>query len=129
MRAGALEFINALPEGFNTLLGEQGEGLSGGQKQRIALARAFLKNAPVLMLDEPTAHLDSQTERLINQAIQDYAKNHLVLVIAHRLNTVKQADNIYVMQQGQIVESGHYQQLIEQAGLLAKLVSQGEAHA
>jgi ATP-binding cassette subfamily C protein CydD len=128
-KAGALEFINALPNGFDTQLGEQGEGLSGGQKQRIALARAFLKNAPVLMLDEPTAHLDSQTEHLINQAIRDYAKDHLVLVIAHRLNTVKHADTIYVMQQGQIVESGHYQQLTEQAGLFAKLVSQGEAHA
>ena len=111
------------------MLGEQGEGLSGGQKQRIALARAFLKNAPVLMLDEPTAHLDSQTEHLINQAIREYAKDHLVLVIAHRLNTVKHADNIYVMQQGHIVESGQYQQLTEQAGLFAKLVSQGDAHA
>ncbi len=128
-KAGALEFITALPDGFETMLGEQGEGLSGGQKQRIALARAFLKNAPVLMLDEPTAHLDSQTERLINQAIRDYAKDHLVVVIAHRLNTVKHADNIYVMQQGHIVESGQYQQLTEQAGLFAKLVSQGEAHA
>ena len=110
------------------MLGEQGEGLSGGQKQRIALARAFLKNAPILMLDEPTAHLDSQTEQLINQAIRDYANDHLVLVIAHRLNTVKHADNIYVMQQGKIIESGHYQQLTEQAGLFAKLVSRGEAH-
>ena len=81
------------------------------------------------MLDEPTAHLDSQTEHLINQAIRDYAKDHLVLVIAHRLNTVKHADNIYVMQQGHIVESGQYQQLTEQAGLFAKLVSQGENHA
>ena len=128
-KAGALEFITALPDGFDTLLGEQGEGLSGGQKQRIALARAFLKNAPVLMLDEPTAHLDSQTEHLINQAIREYAKDHLVLVIAHRLNTVKHADRIYVMQQGHIVESGQYQQLTEQAGLFAKLVSQGDAHA
>ncbi len=127
-KAGALEFITALPDGFNTLLGEQGEGLSGGQKQRIALARAFLKNAPVLMLDEPTAHLDSQTEHLINQAIRDYAKDHLVLVIAHRLNTVKHADNIYVMQQGHIVEAGQYQQLTKQAGLFAKLVSQGDAN-
>ena len=127
-KAGALEFINALPNGFDTMLGEQGEGLSGGQKQRIALARAFLKNAPILMLDEPTAHLDSQTEQLINQAIRDYANDHLVLVIAHRLNTVKHADNIYVMQQGKIIESGHYQQLTEQAGLFAKLVSRGEAH-
>ena len=128
-KAGALEFINALPHGFDTLLGEQGEGLSGGQKQRIALARAFLKDAPVLLLDEPTAHLDSQTEQLINQAICEYAKNHLVLVIAHRLNTVKHADTLYVMQQGSIVESGRYKQLVNDAGLFAKLVSRGEAHA
>ncbi|MFP3459157.1 ATP-binding cassette domain-containing protein, partial [Psychrobacter sp. SIMBA_152] len=76
------EFINELPDGFNTLIGEQGEGLSGGQKQRIALARAFLKHAPILMLDEPTAHLDSQTEQLIQNAIAEYAKNHLVITIA-----------------------------------------------
>ncbi len=87
-------------------------------KQRIALARAFLKDAPVLLLDEPTAHLDSQTEQLINQAICEYAKNHLVLVIAHRLNTVKHADTLYVMQQGSIVESGRYKQLVNERGYL-----------
>lgn len=128
-KAGALEFINNLPNGFDTLLGEQGEGLSGGQKQRIALARAFLKDAPILLLDEPTAHLDSQTERFINQAISEYAENRLVLVIAHRLSTVKQADNIYVMQQGEIIETGDYQQLANEAGLFATLVKRDEANA
>ena len=78
-QAGALEFINTLPSGFDTLIGEQGEGLSGGQKQRIALARAFLKNAPILMLDEPTAHLDSQTEQHIQHAINTVSYTHLTL--------------------------------------------------
>ncbi|MFY8326313.1 thiol reductant ABC exporter subunit CydD [Pseudoalteromonas sp. ZZD1] len=128
IKAGALEFIQALPHGFDTLLGEHGEGLSGGQKQRIALARAFLKDAPILMLDEPSAHLDSQTEKLINSAIVDYAKDHLVLVIAHRLNTITNADNIYVLEQGKIIEQGNYQQLYQQHGKLWQLASVGAQH-
>ncbi|MCQ8877189.1 thiol reductant ABC exporter subunit CydD [Pseudoalteromonas shioyasakiensis] len=127
-KAGALEFIQALPRGFNTLLGEQGEGLSGGQKQRIALARAFLKSAPILMLDEPSAHLDSQTEKLINNAIVEYAKDHLVMVIAHRLNTITQADTIYVLEQGKIIEQGTYQQLCQQQGKLWQLSIAGATH-
>ncbi|MGO2011388.1 MAG: thiol reductant ABC exporter subunit CydD [Pseudoalteromonas sp.] len=122
-QAGALTFINALPEGFDTLLGEHGEGLSGGQRQRIALARAFLKNAPILVLDEPTAHLDSQTETLINNAINDYAKTHLVLVIAHRLSTVKHAKTIYVLQNGQLIEQGNYATLIKQQGPFHRLIT------
>lgn len=122
-KAGALKFINALPDGFDTLLGEHGEGLSGGQRQRIALARAFLKNAPILMLDEPTAHLDSQTETLINNAINDYAKTHLVLVIAHRLNTVKRANTIFVLQNGQLIEQGDYSALINQQGQFHRLLT------
>ncbi len=128
IKAGALEFIQSLPQGFDTLLGEHGEGLSGGQKQRIALARAFLKNAPILMLDEPSAHLDSQTEKLINSAIVDYAKDHLVLVIAHRLNTITNADNIYVLEQGKIIEQGNYQQLYQQHGKLWQLAHAGAQH-
>ncbi|WP_372761967.1 thiol reductant ABC exporter subunit CydD [Pseudoalteromonas sp.] len=122
-QAGVLEFINTLPNGFNTLLGEQGEGLSGGQKQRIALARAFIKQAPILVLDEPTAHLDSQTEQHIQTAINDYAKNNLVLVIAHRLNTVKHADNILVMRNGEIVEQGQFAALAAQQGAFTKLLT------
>jgi len=122
-QAGALDFINTLPNGFNTLIGEQGEGLSGGQKQRIALARAFLKQAPILVLDEPTAHLDSQTEQLIQRAINDYAKTHLVLVIAHRLNTVKNANNIIVMQNGEVAQQGTYSNLAEQNGAFKTLLS------
>lgn len=121
-QAGALAFINALPDGFNTLIGEQGEGLSGGQKQRIALARAFLKRAPILMLDEPTAHLDSQTEQLIQNAIAEYAKNHLVITIAHRLNTVKKAKHLIVMDKGTIVQQGNFITLSQQAGALATLL-------
>ena len=130
-QAGALEFINALPNGFNTLIGEQGEGLSGGQKQRIALARAFIKQAPVLVLDEPTAHLDSQTEQLIQNAINEYAKNHLVLVIAHRLNTVQHANNIIVMRDGEIIEQGNFNELTNKNGEftnLLKTAQQGVAH-
>lgn len=128
IKAGALEFIQALTQGFDTLLGEHGEGLSGGQKQRIALARAFLKDAPILMLDEPSAHLDSQTEKIINTAIVDYAKEHLVLVIAHRLNTITNADNIYVLEQGKIIEQGNYQQLYQQQGKLWQLAHTGAQH-
>ena len=122
-QAGALDFINTLPNGFNTLIGEQGEGLSGGQKQRIALARAFLKQAPILVLDEPTAHLDSQTEQLIQRAINDYAKTHLVLVIAHRLNTVKNANNIIVMQNGEVAQQGTYSHIAKQNGAFKTLLS------
>lgn len=121
-QAGALAFINALPDGFNTLIGEQGEGLSGGQKQRIALARAFLKQAPILMLDEPTAHLDSQTEQLIQHAIAEYAKDHLVITIAHRLNTVKNAKHLIVMDKGTIVQQGNFITLSQQAGVFATLL-------
>ncbi|MGS0497288.1 thiol reductant ABC exporter subunit CydD [Pseudoalteromonas mariniglutinosa] len=122
-QAGALEFINALPNGFDTHIGEQGEGLSGGQKQRIALARAFLKQAPILVLDEPTAHLDSQTEQQVQHAINEYAKTHLVIVIAHRLNTIKHAKKILVMQKGTVIEQGRFVSLMQQQGGLFNLVN------
>lgn len=122
-QAGALEFINALPEGFDTHIGEQGEGLSGGQKQRIALARAFLKQAPILVLDEPTAHLDSQTEQSVQTAINHYAKDHLVIVIAHRLNTIEQAKKILVMKDGSVIEQGDFTSLLNQPGALFDLVN------
>ncbi|CAM4357889.1 thiol reductant ABC exporter subunit CydD [Pseudoalteromonas ostreae] len=122
-QAGALEFINALPQGFDTHIGEQGEGLSGGQKQRIALARAFLKQAPILVLDEPTAHLDSQTEQLVQTAINQYAKDHLVVVIAHRLNTIEQAKQVLVMKDGSVIEQGDFKGLLNQHGVLFDLVN------
>ena len=125
-QAGIFDFINALPNVFDTHLGEQGEGLSGGQKQRIALARAFLKHAPILALDEPTAHLDSQTESAIQDAIKHYAKTDLVLVIAHRLNTIKHADNIVVMDAGRIIEQGSYEELVSKNGFFSHLLNVAE---
>ena len=127
-QAGALEFINALPEGFDTHIGEQGEGLSGGQKQRIALTRAFLKQAPILVLDEPTAHLDSQTEQLVQTAINRYAQDHLVLVIAHRLNTIEQAKQVLVMKDGSVIEQGDFKGLLNQQGALFDLVNARSTH-
>lgn len=131
-KAGALAFIQSLPDGFDTLLGEQGEGLSGGQKQRIALARAFLKDAHILILDEPTAHLDSATERDVQRAINEHAKTHLVLVIAHRLSTLQQADSIFLLEAGRVVQQGNYQTLSQQTGPFKQLLNsdtQAGAHA
>lgn len=121
-QAGAIDFIHALPNGFATILGEQGEGLSGGQKQRIALARAFLKQSPILLLDEPTAHLDSATEHSVQEAINEYAKTHLVLVIAHRLRTLQQAKLVIVLDAGQVRQKGSYQQLCTEKGLFRDML-------
>jgi ATP-binding cassette subfamily C protein CydD len=128
-QAKALAFIQSLPNGFDTQLGEQGEGLSGGQKQRIALARAFLKQAPILMLDEPTAHLDSATEHSVQAAINQYAQTHLVLVIAHRLNTLKQANKIIVLSKGRVVQQGGYQALSEKPGPFKSLLASDDSGA
>ncbi|KKL10609.1 hypothetical protein LCGC14_2554120, partial [marine sediment metagenome] len=97
--------------------------LSGGQKQRIALARAFLKQAPILVLDEPTAHLDSQTEQLVQTAINQYAQDHLVVVIAHRLNTIEHAKQILIMKDGSVIEQGDFKSLLNQHGALFDLVN------
>ena len=110
--ANALDFIEALPDAFNTQIGERGQGLSGGQIQRIALARAFLKNAPVLILDEATANLDKDSEALIQQSIKVLSKDKTVITIAHRLNTIKDADKIVVMAKGKAVEVGTHQTLL-----------------
>ena len=120
-QAGADDFIQALPEGYDTPLGERGAGLSGGQIQRLALARAFLKDAPVILLDEPTANLDGQTQAQIHAAIQRLAQGRTVLLVAHRLSTARLADRILVMQQGQLVESGSHQELLQQNGLYTAL--------
>jgi ATP-binding cassette, subfamily B, bacterial MsbA len=112
--AAADEFIVRLPDGYKTIIGDRGMLLSGGQRQRLALARAILKNAPILLLDEATSALDAESERLVQEALAAFSRSRTTLVIAHRLATVKNADMICVMEDGQIIETGTH------AGLLAK---------
>lgn len=119
--AHAVEFIAAMPKGFDTQIGEDGVLLSGGQRQRIAIARALLKNAPILILDEATASLDVHAERHIQAALDDLMRDRTVLVIAHRLSTVEKADNIIVLEKGSIVETGTHTTLLEKNGAYATL--------
>jgi ABC-type multidrug transport system fused ATPase/permease subunit len=119
--AQADEFICSLPKGYDTEVGELGSQISGGQRQRISLARAFLKNAPIILLDEPTSALDSETEQSIQEALQELTRGRTTIVIAHRLATVANADVIHVMDKGQVIESGRHRELIERGGLYARL--------
>jgi ATP-binding cassette subfamily B protein len=121
--AEALEFINELPEGFKTLVGERGMKLSGGQRQRISLARAILKDPPILILDEATSAVDNETEAAIQRSMQKIAKDRTLIVIAHRLSTIVNADTIYVLDKGKISESGSHNELIEHNGIYHKLWS------
>jgi ATP-binding cassette subfamily B protein len=121
--AFAHEFISALPEGYQTFLGERGVRLSGGQRQRISIARAMLKNPPLLLLDEATSALDAESERMVQAALESAMRDRTTLVIAHRLATVQRADRIVVMEAGQIVETGTHAQLIESGGLYARLAA------
>ncbi len=128
--ASAEEFILALPEGFDTVIGDRGMRLSGGQKQRLALARAILRDAPVLLLDEATSALDTESERLVQDALAQFSKGRTTLVIAHRLSTVQNADLICVMDGGHIIETGRHTELLTQDGAYARLVkSQGLGEA
>lgn len=122
--AYASEFIEAMPDGYETVLGDDGGGLSGGQRQRIAIARAILKNAPVLVLDEATSALDNESEHRIQRALESIMADRTTLVIAHRLSTVEHADSIVVMDAGQIVAMGSHAELLEQGGLYAQLYHQ-----
>ena len=120
--ANAWEFISQLPDGLDTRVGENGAKLSGGQRQRIAIARALLKNAPILILDEATSALDTESERLVQLALGTLMQNRTTLVIAHRLSTIERADCILVLDQGRIVESGNHAELLLAKGHYAKLI-------
>ncbi len=120
--AGAAEFIQHLPQGYNTPIGERGARLSAGQVQRLAIARAFLKDAPLIVLDEPTSNLDPHSETLIRQAVVQLLVNRTVLIIAHRLNTIAQADQIAVLENGSLIESGRPAELLAADGAYARLM-------
>jgi subfamily B ATP-binding cassette protein MsbA len=120
--AHAHEFIVQLENGYQTTIGERGSKLSGGQRQRLSIARAVLKNPPILILDEATSALDSESERLVQDALNTLMQNRTSIIIAHRLSTIQHADEIAVIQQGKIIERGRHDILIEGKGLYKKLI-------
>ena len=119
--ANAHDFIMQLPKGYETNIGDGGGKLSGGQKQRISIARAVLKNPDILVLDEATSALDTESEKLVQDALNNLMKNRTSLIIAHRLSTIQHADEIIVMQDGKIMERGTHEDLINQKGIYTKL--------
>lgn len=121
--ANAWEFVKDLPQGIETNIGDSGNKLSGGQKQRLSIARAVLKNPPIMILDEATSALDTQSERLVQNALENMMKNRTSIVIAHRLSTIQNADNIAVMQKGEIVEQGKHEELLQKNGVYKNLVN------
>jgi len=119
--ANAHDFIIATENGYESNIGDRGSKLSGGQRQRISIARAILKNPPILILDEATSALDTESERLVQDALENLMKNRTTIVIAHRLSTIKNADMIYVINDGEIVESGTNEQLLDKKGVFRRL--------
>jgi subfamily B ATP-binding cassette protein MsbA len=115
------EFIEQLPEGYDTVVGERGVLLSGGQRQRIAIARAVIVNAPVLILDEATSALDTESESLVQKALANLMQNRTSIVIAHRLSTIRRADTIVVMEKGRIIETGNHAELLALGGTYKRL--------
>jgi len=119
--AAAHEFISALPEGYETLVGEHGVKLSGGQRQRLSIARAMLKNAPILLLDEATSALDTESERQVQDALEKLMTGRTTIVVAHRLSTVVEADLIHVIDRGRVAETGKHSELLAKNGIYARL--------
>ncbi len=117
------DFIMGLPDGYETVVGEGGATLSGGEKQRIAIARAIMKNAPIIILDEATANVDPENEKELTQAIENLTKEKTIIMIAHRLKTVRHADQIVVIDKGKIVQQGKHDELMEQDGIYKNFVS------
>ena len=122
--ANADEFVQRLPEGFDAVVGERGATLSGGEKQRLSIARALLKDAPILILDEPTSALDARTEGLLLDALHRLMRGRTTFVIAHRLSTIRNADRILVLDRGEIVEHGRHAELVAANGLYARFYRQ-----
>ena len=120
--ANAHDFISALPDGYNTNVGERGVQLSGGQKQRVAIARAILKDPRILLLDEATSALDAESERVVQEALDNLMQNRTTVIVAHRLSTVKDADMIAVLQKGVVAESGTHSELLATGGAYSLLV-------
>jgi ABC-type multidrug transport system fused ATPase/permease subunit len=118
--ANAHDFIVQLPDGYNTVLGERGAKLSGGQRQRIALARAVYKSPEILILDEATSSLDSESEKIIQNSINQIHEKYTIIAIAHRLSTIENADRIYVIEKGKVVEVGNHKDLIDSGGYYSK---------